>query len=111
MSWSRNPQPRSMSARLGGQEPGECYPDTELSKLREQVEALELRCTAERRSNDTLARKLREMTSAYHELLDREEKAIEGIALAMLELPKDMGLLEYVSAINEYATKLRNAQS
>lgn len=107
MTWSRNPQPRHLSVNAEGHEQGESSPDTDLSRLLARIETLELRCDAERRASDTLARKLREMTSAYHEVLDREAEATEGIALAMLEKPVDMGLLEYVSELDAYTRKLR----
>jgi hypothetical protein len=95
--WSRNPEPRFQGTSA----------ELKSSDFLAKIESLECRVDAERRSVETLGHKLREMTTAYHELLDREGEAIEGIAYAMLERPVDMGLLEYVSDLDAYTRKLR----
>ena len=106
MTWSRNPQPRHLSVDSAGQLAGESCPDT-AERHAAEIEKLQCRIDAERRCVETLSQKLREMTTVYHELLDREGEAIEGIAYAMLERPRDCGILEYVEAIRDYCTALR----
>lgn len=81
--------------------------ETDDCRQKTVIETLEWQLEFSRRSIDTLAKKLREMTAAYHELLEREERAVDGIAYAMLERPVDMGLSEYVEAISEYCSHLR----